>query len=93
MNLSRLPTISHRPAKRVGRGRGSGKGGHTTGRGTKGQKSRETIPVTFEGAKFKKSLVKRLPFLRGKGKLKPARRAPQLLSIGDLAKLDRKSVV
>jgi len=41
---------SHTPAKRVGRGHGSGKG-KTAGRGTKGQKARAggSIPAWFEG--------------------------------------------
>jgi large subunit ribosomal protein L15 len=57
--------------KRIGRGIGSGKGGHTVGRGSKGQKSRGHIGPFFEGTKIKKSLIKRLPLLRGKGKLTP----------------------
>lgn len=57
-------------AKRRGRGYGSGKGGHTTGRGQKGQKSRTKIHILFEGLKVKKSTLKRLPLLRGKGKFK-----------------------
>lgn len=56
--------------KRVGRGYGSGKGGHTSGRGQKGQKSRSHIGVLFEGIKVKKSLIKRIPLMRGKGKFK-----------------------
>jgi len=71
MNLSTLPKIVNRSAKRVGRGYGSGKGGHTTGRGTKGQKAREKVRIFFEGTKMKKSLIKRLPFQRGKNKMKP----------------------
>lgn len=55
-------------AKRLGRGYGSGKGGHTSGRGQKGQKSRTKIHILFEGLKVKKSTLKRLPLLRGKGK-------------------------
>ncbi len=41
---------SHKPARRVGRGHGSGRG-KTAGRGTKGQKSRAgaSIPAWFEG--------------------------------------------
>lgn len=66
-----LPKIVKRPAKRIGRGIGSGKGGHTSTRGNKGQKARETVKLDFEGTKFKKSLIKRLPKLRGKGKFKP----------------------
>jgi len=54
--------------KRLGRGYGSGKGGHTSGRGQKGQKSRTKIHFLFEGVKVKKSTLKKLPLLRGKGK-------------------------
>ena len=59
---------------RVGRGYGSGKGGHTSGRGQKGQKSRGKIGVIFEGTKVKKSLIKRLPLKRGKGKFKSGKK-------------------
>lgn len=70
MNLSNLPTITRRTKKRVGRGIGSGKGGHTSGRGQKGQKSRRSIPLHFMGAATGSSLIKQLPYLRGKGKMK-----------------------
>jgi large subunit ribosomal protein L15 len=70
MNLSSLPKIVSKKQKRVGRGMGSGVGSHTTGRGNKGQKARERVHIMFEGTKFKKSLIKRLPYQRGKGKLK-----------------------
>lgn len=67
-----LPKVKQRRKKIVGRGYGSGKGGHTAGRGQKGQKSRgDKIHILFEGYKSKKSLLKRLPLKRGKGKLKP----------------------
>lgn len=66
-----LPKIVEKSKKRVGRGYGSGKGGHTTGRGQKGQKSRSNLGVLFEGIKVKKSFIKRLPLRRGKGKFKP----------------------
>lgn len=56
--------------KRVGRGYGSGKGGHTSGRGQKGQKARSPVGVLFEGVKVRKSLLNRLPFQRGKDKFK-----------------------
>lgn len=54
-----------RKSKRRGRGFGSGKGGHTIGKGTKGQKSRSgnSIPVGFEGGQI--PLYKRLPHLGG----------------------------
>ncbi len=54
--------------KRLGRGYGSGKGGHTSSRGQKGQKSRTDVHVLFEGLKVKKSTIKKFPLLRGKGK-------------------------
>ena len=60
--------------KRVGRGYGSGKGGHTSGRGQKGQKSRSHIGILFEGMKVKKSLIKRIPLMRGKGKFKAGKK-------------------
>lgn len=63
-----IPKIIGRPPKRLGRGYGSGKGGHTSSRGQKGQKSRGHIDIMFEGMKTKKSLIKRLPLMRGKGK-------------------------
>ena len=48
--------------KRVGRGIG-GKGGKTAGRGTKGQKARNKVPVGFEGGQL--PLAIRTPKLRG----------------------------
>jgi large subunit ribosomal protein L15 len=53
---------SNRQRKRVGRGIG-GKGGKTAGRGTKGQKARNTVPVGFEGGQM--PLQRRIPKLRG----------------------------
>ncbi|HJZ05274.1 hypothetical protein A2634_00695 [Candidatus Amesbacteria bacterium RIFCSPHIGHO2_01_FULL_48_32] len=85
MNLSDLPKIVARSKKRVGRGIGSGKGGHTAGRGTKGQKAREKIGLTFEGTKVKKSFVKKTPLLRGKGKFRPALGGPVIIKLKDLA--------
>jgi large subunit ribosomal protein L15 len=49
-------------AKRVGRGTG-GKGGKTAGRGTKGQRARNTVPVGFEGGQLPMHM--RIPKLRG----------------------------
>ncbi|MBU6215669.1 MAG: 50S ribosomal protein L15 [Acidobacteria bacterium] len=53
---------SRKRRKRVGRGTG-GKGGKTAGRGTKGQKARDTIPASFEGGQLPLSM--RVPKLRG----------------------------
>jgi large subunit ribosomal protein L15 len=63
-----LPKIVQKRKKRLGLGRGSGKGSHTVGRGEKGQKARGKVGILFEGYKVKKSLIKRLPLRRGKGK-------------------------
>ena len=53
---------SRRKAQRVGRGI-AGKGGKTAGRGTKGQKARNTVPVGFEGGQM--PLHMRVPKLKG----------------------------
>jgi large subunit ribosomal protein L15 len=53
---------ANRRKKRVGRGI-AGKGGKTAGRGTKGQKARDTVPVTFEGGQM--PLHMRVPKLKG----------------------------
>ncbi len=71
---SKLEKTVTRRKKRVGRGYGSGKGGHTAGRGQKGQKSRSHIGILFEGIKVKKSLIKRIPLRRGKGKFKSGKK-------------------
>lgn len=66
--LTKLPKIKEKKAKRKGRGLSSGKG-HNTGRGGKRhQKSRENIPLHFEGGQARQ--VKKYPLLRGKSKNK-----------------------
>ncbi len=79
--MDKLPKITIEKKKRLGRGYGSGKGGHTVGRGSKGQKSRSKVPIIFEGTKIKKSLLKRIPLQRGKGKLKPTGKGPLVINI------------
>jgi len=66
--MTQLPKVIAKSKKRLGRGMGGGKGSHTSSRGQKGQKSRGKVNVLFEGMKVKKSLLKRLPKMRGKGK-------------------------
>ena len=78
--------------KRVGRGYGSGKGGHTTGRGQKGQKSRGKVGVIFEGYKVRKSFIKRLPFRRGKGRFE-AKAKPLIINLKHLEVFPENSVV
>jgi large subunit ribosomal protein L15 len=64
--LNSLKKTTTKQQKRVGRGYGSGVGGHTTGRGAKGDKIRGKTKITFDGTKIKKGWIKRTPFLRGK---------------------------
>lgn len=93
MNLTNLPKIIKRGAKRVGRGMGSGKGSHTSGRGQKGQKARGKIRVGFEGTKNKKSLIKRVPMLRGKGRFKVWNDRPEIINLFDLEDWPEKTEV
>lgn len=53
---------SKKARKRVGRGNGSGNGTFS-GRGSKGQKQRGSVPFLFEGGQL--PLIKRLPHMRG----------------------------
>lgn len=67
--LTKLTKTTTKKARRCGRGIGSGLGGHTSGRGAKGDNARGSTALTFAGTKHKKSWIKRLPFLRGKHRL------------------------
>jgi large subunit ribosomal protein L15 len=58
----RAPEGSKSAKRRVGRGT-AGKGGKTAGRGTKGQKARNKVPVGFEGGQL--PLQQRVPKLKG----------------------------
>ena len=87
-----LPKVVARKKKRVGRGYGSGRGGHTVGRGTKGQKARSKVGILFEGVKMKKSFIKRLPLQRGKGKFK-AKDKPLVVKLSYLGPLPASSKV
>ena len=77
----------------MGRGYGSGKGGHTVGRGQKGQKSRSKPHLLFEGKKTQKSLLRRIPLLRGKGKLKSKKNKPLVVNVSFLNLLPPRSRV
>ena len=63
--LATLTKLGQRSGKRVGRGYGSGKGGHASGRGSKGQNSRSggKRNIYFEGGQT--PLIKRIPFKGG----------------------------
>lgn len=90
MRLESLPKITENRKKRVGQGHGSGRG-KTAGRGTSGQKSRGKVSIYLEGGAL--PLIKRLPFLRGKGKNKPLRRKRIVLNVEALNFLKKNTVV
>lgn len=73
MKLNTLPAIVKKPTRRIGRGHGSGRV-KTSGRGTKGQKARESVGLKFAGSSLQASWLKRLPLQRGKGKNKSHQR-------------------
>lgn len=86
MQLQNLKRRNNRimKAKRVGRGYGSGRGGHTCGRGQKGQKSRSggKVKIGFEGGNV--PLYRRLPKFRGFRN--PTRVAYEAINFSDLEK-------
>lgn len=81
MNLSNLNKITTKKKKRVGLGHGSGRG-KTSGRGQKGLKARGDVPLDFEGGAL--PLIKRLPFLRGKGRNKSLQAKPAVINVSAL---------
>lgn len=90
MNLNSLPKARENSKKRLGQGHGSGRG-KTSGRGTKGQKSRGKISLSFEGGAL--PLIKRLPFRRGKGRNKSFKTIPYVINVGRLNSLPKNSIV
>jgi large subunit ribosomal protein L15 len=90
MKLSSLTKITKTKQKRVGLGHGSGRG-KTAGRGTKGQNAKGSRSLSFEGGAL--SLIKRLPFMRGKGKNKSFKNQPAGINIELLNSLKKNTVV
>ncbi|MHB8362259.1 MAG: 50S ribosomal protein L15 [Patescibacteria group bacterium] len=82
--------IVKKSKKIVGRGYGSGKGGHTSGRGTKGQKSRSGVHISpfFEGGQ--NPLILRLPYLKG---FKRQRPEYAVLNLGDIDRLFKENEI
>jgi len=89
--LSLIRKITDKQSKRLGRGYGSGKGGHTSSRGQKGQKSRtgSKVPLWFEGGAL--PLSKRIPMWRGKGRFKVLHPTVEL-TFADLNKLSFEDI-
>lgn len=91
MKLFSLPKINAHSAKRIGRGFGSGKGGHTVGRGQKGQKTRGSMPVWFEGGQL--PLIRRTPFIKGKRRFKSLTGEAAVITLKTLNKFKENQVV
>lgn len=90
MKLNSLPKTVKNKKRRVGRGVGSGRG-KTSGRGTKGQKARSKVRKGFEGGQL--SLLKRLPFKRGKNRNPSFKNKPIIVNIKYLNLLPQGSLV
>ncbi len=90
MELTNLPKTTKTRLRRLGQGHGSGRG-KTSGRGTKGQKARNKVGLSFEGGAL--PLVKRLPFLRGRGRNKRMGVGPVVIKISELNVLRNGSTV
>jgi large subunit ribosomal protein L15 len=91
MKQHHLPQISRRKKKRLGRGYASGKGGHTSSRGSKGQKARGKVKIWFEGGQL--ALIRRLPKTRGKGRFKPLKPSPVIINLKDLSNFKKDSII
>ena len=90
MELHALPKTTTRGRRRLGLGHGSGRG-KTAGRGTKGQKARNKVPLRFEGGAL--ALTKRLPFLRGKMRNRSLQVKPVVINLDIISRLPANSVV
>lgn len=90
MNLTGITKIKTKRKRRLGQGHGSGRV-KTSGRGTKGLKARGHVPLDFEGGGL--PLIKRMPFLRGKGRNNPRTDKPLGVNVGVLNSLPKGTKV
>lgn len=90
MKLHLLPSQGKKANKRLGQGHGSGRG-KTAGRGTKGLNARGKMPIGFEGGAV--SLIKRLPFKRGKGRNNTFKKQAIIINVELLNSLPANTVV
>jgi large subunit ribosomal protein L15 len=90
MKLLSLTKIVAKGQKRVGLGKGSGRG-KKAGRGGRGQNSRNSMSLSFEGGAL--PLIKRLPFMRGKGKNKSFKNQQITVNVKSLNLLKKGTVV
>lgn len=90
MQLHSLPKATTPAKRRLGQGHGSGRS-KTAGRGTKGQKARRNIALSFEGGAL--PLIKRMPFLRGKARNFSYQTVTFPVNVGKLNTLPKGTVV
>ena len=98
MDLSNLKPAkgATKSRKRIGRGVGSGYGGHSSTRGNKGQKSRSgaSIPVWFEGGQM--PLQRRIPKFGFKNRFRKEYRGiniDQILQLIESGKIDQANAI
>lgn len=90
MELHEVTKITTKQKRRLGQGHGTGRV-KTAGRGTKGQKARNSVPRMFEGGAL--PLIKRLPFLRGKGRNNSLQTKPVVINVASLNSLPKNAEV
>jgi large subunit ribosomal protein L15 len=91
MELNHLPKTTTVKKKRRGQGYGSGKGGHTTGSGQKGQRTRTSIAQWFEGGQLPQ--IRRFPFIRGKSRFVSLTPKPVEINVSQLNRFPKGSQI
>jgi large subunit ribosomal protein L15 len=91
MKLHNLTKTTSKKSKRLGRGYGSGVGGHTTTRGQKGQRSRSKIADWFEGGQLPQ--IRRFPFIRGKNRFKSLKKQTIEINLNSLNRFKANQTV
>lgn len=91
MKLHLLKKSTTKSKKRLGLGYGSGKGGHTSSRGQKGQTSRGSLPVWFEGGQLPQ--IRRFPFIKGKNRFKSLHPDTLVITLSQLNQFKPGTVV
>lgn len=90
-DLHTLEKTTTKSKKRLGRGYGSGKGGHTSSRGQKGQNSRSSVALWFEGGQLPQ--IRRFPFIKGKGRFQSLKTDVTIINVGQLNSFKKETTV
>jgi large subunit ribosomal protein L15 len=91
MYLNQLPKTTIPKKKRLGQGYGTGKGGHTSSRGQKGQRTRGMIAQWFEGGQLPQ--IRRFPFIRGKSRFTSLVPKPVEINLNLLDRFPKNTVI